>query len=79
LRAARDPRLREASQRSIAAYESFAAAALEALGVPQPQRHASGVVALITGMAVRRLGTGSDGGELLADALLTLVAGAESR
>lgn len=79
LSAARDPRLRDASKRTVEAYEDFAAAALESLEVPEPRRHAPAIVALITGMTVRRLGTGAANGEQMADALLTLVAGAESR
>src|SRR5690606_5602412 len=53
LRASRAPGLQEASRRTFAAYEAFAAAALEGLGLPDPERHAPAVVALITGMALR--------------------------
>lgn len=76
LQAARDPELQEASARCFAAYEDFAAAALEALGVPEAPRHARAVVALMTGLAVRRLGTGERDAAGTADALLTLVSGA---
>lgn len=76
LQAARDPELREASRRCFAAYEDFAAAALEALGVPDPARHAPAVVALLSGLAVRRLGTGEREASGTADALLTLIRGA---
>lgn len=76
LRAARDPELQDASRRCFDAYEDFAAAALEALGVPEPTRHARAVVALMTGLAVRRLGTGERDATGTADALLTLVRGA---
>jgi DNA-binding transcriptional regulator YbjK len=76
LQAARDPELQEASARCFAAYEDFAAAALEALGVPEAARHARAVVALMTGLAVRRLGTGERDAAGTADALLTLVSGA---
>lgn len=76
LQAARDPQLQEASARCFAAYEDFAAAALEALGVPEAPRHARAVVALMTGLAVRRLGTGERDAAGTADALLTLVSGA---
>jgi DNA-binding transcriptional regulator YbjK len=76
LQAARDPELQEASRRCFDAYEDFAAAALEALSVPEPARHARAVVALMTGLAVRRLGTGERDASGTADALLTLVSGA---
>lgn len=76
LQAARDPELREASRRCFAAYEDFAAAALEALGVPDPARHAPAIVALLSGLAVRRLGTGEREASGTADALLTLIRGA---
>jgi DNA-binding transcriptional regulator YbjK len=76
LHAARDPALHEASQRCFAAYEDFAAAALEALDVPEPSRHARTVVALMCGLGVRRLGTGDHHAEGTADALLTVVRGA---
>jgi TetR/AcrR family transcriptional regulator, regulator of biofilm formation and stress response len=78
LRAARDPALQEASRRCFAAYEEVASAALEGLGVPEPQRHAGTVVALITGMGVRQKGGGRGDAAGLADALLTVVRGAES-
>jgi DNA-binding transcriptional regulator YbjK len=77
LQAARDPELQEASRRCFEAYEDFAAAALEALGVPEPARHAPTVVALLSGLAVRRLGTGQDAAGT-ADALLTVVRGANA-
>ncbi len=76
LQAARDPELREASRRCFEAYEGFATAALEALGVPDPDRHAPAVVALLSGLAVRRLGTGERDASGTADALLTLIRGA---
>jgi DNA-binding transcriptional regulator YbjK len=75
LQASRDPELQAASRRCFAAYEDLAAAALDALGVRDPQRHAGAVVALLTGFAVIRLGSGR-GGEGTADALLTLLRGA---
>ncbi|MFL5816611.1 MAG: TetR/AcrR family transcriptional regulator [Conexibacter sp.] len=76
LHASRDPALHEASRRCFEAYESFAAAALEALGVPEPARHARTVVALLCGLGVRRLGTGEHAAEGTADALLTVIRGA---
>ena len=76
LHASRDPALHVASQRCFGAYEDFAAAALEAIGVPEPARHARTVVALMCGLGVRRLGTGEHAAEGTADALLTVVRGA---
>lgn len=78
LQAARDPELQEASRRCFEAYEDFARAALEALGVPDPARHAPAVVALLSGLAVRRLGTGEREAVGTADALLTLIRGASA-
>lgn len=77
LRAARDPELQDASRRCFVAYEGLAAAALEALGVPAASRHAAAVVALMYGMGLRRLGTGSHDAEGVAEALLTIVRGAQ--
>jgi DNA-binding transcriptional regulator YbjK len=76
LQAARDPELQEASARCFAAYDSFAASALGVLGVADPARHASAFVALITGLGVRRLGTGAADTEAVTGALLTLLRGA---
>jgi len=76
LHASRDPALHAASRRCFDAYEQFAAAALEALGVPQPERHARTVVALLCGLGVRRLGTGEHAATGTADALLTVIRGA---
>jgi DNA-binding transcriptional regulator YbjK len=76
LRAARDPGLQETARRCFVAYEELAAAALEALGVPDASRHAHAVVALMTGMGVQRLGTGRHDADGTAAALLTIVRGA---
>ena len=76
LHASRDPELHEASRRCFEAYERFAGAALVALGVPEPERHARTVVALLCGLGVRRLGTGEHAAEGTADALLTVIRGA---
>ncbi len=78
LHASRDPELHEASRRCFGAYEDFAAAALEALGVPDPARHARTVVALLCGLGVRRLGTGEHHAAGTADALLTVIRGASA-
>lgn len=79
MHAARDPALQEASRRCFAAYEGVAAAALEGLGVPDAERHARGVVAIITGLGVRQKGGGTEDAAGLADALLSFVAGARAR
>ncbi len=76
LHASRDPALHDASLRCFEAYERFATAALELLGVPEPERHARTVVALLCGLGVRRLGTGEHAAEGTADALLTVIRGA---
>jgi TetR/AcrR family transcriptional regulator, regulator of biofilm formation and stress response len=76
LHAARDPALQEASRRCFAAYEGFAATALEVLDVPDPVRHARTVVAAMYGLGVRRAGTGDDHAAGTADALLTIMRGA---
>ena len=76
LHASRDPALHDASRRCFGAYEDFAAAALEALGVPDPTSHARTVVALLCGLGVRRLGTGEHAAAGTADALLTVIRGA---
>lgn len=79
LHASRNPELRDASQRCFAAYDDFATAALEALDVPDPARYARPVVALLTGMAVRRHGTGEQDIETAATALEAMLRGAVPR
>jgi len=77
LQSARDPGLREASSRCFAAYDELAVTILEALGVPDPQRLAEPVVALIAGLQLRRLATGAtDVGA--AQPLMMLIRGAHS-
>jgi hypothetical protein len=78
LQAARDPELSDASRRCFVAYEEVAEAALGALQVPNPGRHARSIVALIYGLAVRRLGTGDEDVAGLGEALLTIVRGAQA-
>jgi len=77
LHAARDPELREASERCFAAHERIAVAALAVLGIPDGEQHAATVVALVTGLAVRRLAGGGEDASGTAEALLTLVRGLE--
>jgi DNA-binding transcriptional regulator YbjK len=75
LQAARDPELREASQRCFEAHEQIASAALGALAIPDGERHAPTVVALMTGLAVRRLAGGGQDAQGTSEALLALVRG----
>jgi AcrR family transcriptional regulator len=79
LHAARDPELREASQRCFEAHEQIAAAALAALGIADGERHAPTVVALMTGLAVRRLAAGGHDAHGTSEALLALVRGLDSQ
>ncbi|HEX4804477.1 MAG TPA: TetR family transcriptional regulator [Conexibacter sp.] len=76
LHASRDPRMQEASRRCFDAFERFAAVILQVLDVPQPERHARAVVAVMVGLGVRRLGTGEHHAPGTADALMTVVRGA---
>jgi DNA-binding transcriptional regulator YbjK len=76
LRAARDPELREASRRCFEAYEEVAEAALTMLEVPDAANHARSIVALMYGLALRRLGTGDEDPTGLAEALLAIGRGA---
>ncbi|MBI5311180.1 MAG: TetR family transcriptional regulator [Actinobacteria bacterium] len=78
LQASRDPALQEASARCFAAYDDVAAAALQALGIPDAESNARIVVALISGMAIRRLGTGQTDATGLATALVTLFRGVQA-
>lgn len=77
LQAARDPALQDASRRCFEAYEKMASAALKGVGVPDAERHARPVVAMMYGMGVRRLGTGGESASGIAEALLTLIRGAK--
>jgi TetR/AcrR family transcriptional regulator, regulator of biofilm formation and stress response len=72
LQAARDAELRDASRRCFQAHDKIAAAALGALGVAESERHAAKVVALMTGLAIRRLAEGSDDAQGTSEALLAL-------
>ncbi|MGW1881684.1 TetR/AcrR family transcriptional regulator [Streptomyces sp. NPDC002133] len=75
VQAGRDERLREAAAECFAAYDRLAVQILTALGVPDADRLAATTVALVTGLQLRRLATGSPA-EDLTDALLLLVRGA---
>ena len=76
LQAAREPELREASQRCFVAYEELAVTALEALEVPEPARHARLIVALMYGMGLQQLGTGRHDAKAMTRALTTILRGA---
>lgn len=75
LHAARDPALREASARCFAAYDELAAAALRALGLPGSDARAPLVVAMLNGLALRRLALRTDDSGAVAEALVVLVRG----
>lgn len=78
LHAARDPAVQETSARSVEAYDRLAATLLDALGIPDPQRHAPAVVAMLYGLAVRRLATGDASAAGTADAVRLLLRGARA-
>jgi hypothetical protein len=75
IQAGRDPGLRDAAAECFAAYDRIAVTVLGALGVPEPETLAGPVVALIAGLQLRRLATGSTGGTSIADAVTMLVRG----
>jgi AcrR family transcriptional regulator len=79
LHAARDPALRQTSKRSVAAYDRLATAVLSALEIPDAERHAPAVVAMLYGLAIRRLATGDATGTGTADAFRLLLLGALPR
>ncbi|WP_051301479.1 TetR/AcrR family transcriptional regulator [Actinomadura rifamycini] len=79
LHAARDPGVRETATRSVEAYDRLAAAVLTALGIPDAERHAPTVVALLYGLAIRRLATGDPTAGGTADAFRLLLFGAFPR
>jgi AcrR family transcriptional regulator len=74
LHGSRDPLVREAAVRSMEAYDRLATAILTALGIAGPEAKAPTVVALLYGLAVRRLATGDPSGT--AEALRLLLYGA---
>ena len=73
IQAGRDPGLRDAAAECFAAYDRIAVTVLRALGLPDPERLAGPVVALIAGMQLRRLATGTTGRTSIADAVTMLV------
>lgn len=78
LQAGRDPALRDATGRCFAAYDELALTILRALGVPDAERLAGPVVALIAGLQLRRLATGTAVATPAADSLLMLIRGADA-
>jgi len=46
--------------------------------VPQPERYAPMLVALLAGMTIRRLGSGAHDAHGTADALMTVIRGAQA-
>jgi len=75
LQAGRDPGLRDAAAECFAAYDRIAVTVLSGLGVPEAERLAGPVVALLAGMQLRRLATGTTGATTIADAVTMLVRG----
>ena len=74
IQAGRDPRLQDAAAECFAAYDKLATKILTALGVPDAERAARATVALVVGLQLRRLATGSTTDDLV-DALLLLTCG----
>lgn len=79
LHAARDPEVRATSVQSVDAYDRLATAVLTALGIPDPETNAPAVVAMLYGLAVRRLATGDTSAAGTADAVRLLLRGALPR
>ncbi|WP_309239997.1 hypothetical protein [Actinomadura sp. J1-007] len=79
LHAARDPEVQATSARSVEAYDRLATAVLTALGIPDAESHAPAAVALLYGLAVRRLATGDTSATGTADAFRLLLRGALPR
>jgi AcrR family transcriptional regulator len=78
IQAGRDPRLRAAAAECFAAYDRLATKILAGLGVPDAEQAAGPTVALVVGLQLRRLATGSTSDELV-DALLLLTRGRSHR
>lgn len=75
LQAARDPALQATATRAIAAYDHLAAAILTTLGIPNAADHAPKVVAMLYGLAIRRLATGDTTATGTAESLRLLLRG----
>jgi TetR/AcrR family transcriptional regulator, regulator of biofilm formation and stress response len=72
IQAGRDPSLRDAAAECFAAYDRLAVTVLRGLGLPDPERRAGPVVALLAGLQLRRLATGSTGETSIADSVTML-------
>ncbi|MFI0354090.1 TetR/AcrR family transcriptional regulator [Actinomadura sp. 9N407] len=79
LHAARDPAVRATSVQSVEAYDRLAATILAALGIPDAERHAPAIVAMLYGLALRRLATGDTSATGTAEAIRLLLHGALPR
>jgi hypothetical protein len=75
LGAARDPGLREAAARSIAAYDHVTRTTLAALGVADPEPLVPALLALVDGFELRRLALDVPPDPALAGALAAIVRG----
>lgn len=75
LQAARDPELQAASQSCFEAFDGVAKAALQALKLPSSDEHARVIVALITGVQLRAISSGSPDEATLGLALQLLARG----
>jgi len=73
LHAGRDEVLREDAARCWSAYDEVASTVLSGLGVEDPEPLVGPVVALIAGLQLRRLATGTTGSTSIADSLLLLL------
>ncbi|MFC4853791.1 TetR/AcrR family transcriptional regulator [Actinophytocola glycyrrhizae] len=73
LQAGRAPSPRDAAASCFEAYDRIAVTVLTRLGVPSPDRLAGPVVALLTGLQLRRLATDEPGATGIADAVTMLV------
>ena len=73
LHAGRDEALREDAARCWLAYDAVASTVLSGLGIEDPEPLVGPVVALIAGLQLRRLATGTAGGTGIAESLLMLL------
>lgn len=78
LQAGRDPELRDATARCFAAYDELATTILRAVGIAEPEHLAASVVALLAGLQLRRLATGTGAATPAAQALTMLARGAQA-
>ena len=74
LHAGRDEALREGAANCWDAYDQVAETVLSGLGIEDPEPLVGPVVALITGLQLRRLSSGTSGSTGIADSLLMLLA-----